>query len=448
MTEAAPEAPTAGLDAATTRGFSIAQIIAEDVPTVDGRMVRLGAVEFRDTPLPLMAMFTSDHGGEAGPSVFVGNILDVARSSAGVWSGSGEYDDLVENVNASECYRLVGEQKLNGISVDMAVEEYEFEYTGIDEEGQPTGEMFIVTKGTVVGATVVPMPAQTGCAIQNDDQAAATTEDGTGGDAEPAPVAASALPIVVNLIFEEGCLPCQDRASEPITASGGPVAPPAEWFADPQLDGPTPLTITDDGRVFGHLASFGVCHTGVGNACVTAPKSSSDYAFFRTGVIRTADGEDVNVGQITLAGGHADLRLGARAAIAHYDDTQSAIADVAAGEDAHGIWLAGAVRPGVTAEQLRAFRASAVSGDWRPIRGRLELVAACSVNSPGFPIVRSRVASGQTVALIASGDVTTDTGVRLTPEQFDRMLADSRRREQERSLVAGSALDYIDAATT
>jgi hypothetical protein len=408
--------------------------------------VRLGAVGFRDTPLPLMAMFTSDHGGEAGPSVFVGNIEQVARSSAGVWSGTGTYDDLIENGNASECYRLVGEQRLNGISVDMAVEEYEFEYTGIDEEGQPTGEMFVVTKGTVVGATVVPMPAQTGCAIQNDDQAA-TVEDGVD---EPAPIAAGAgIPVVVNLIFEEGCLPCADRAAGPVLASGGPVAPPAEWFEDPQLDGPTHLDVTDDGRIFGHLATFGVCHTGIGNACVTAPHSTSDYAFFRTGVIRTAEGTDVPVGQVTLAGGHADLRLGARAAIAHYDDTNSAVADVAVGEDAHGIWMAGALRPGVTPEQLRAFRAADVSGDWRPIRGRLELVAACSVNSPGFPISRGRVASGQTVALIASSEL--PRRAQLSAGEFDRLLDEALDRRAERaerrSALAASALDYIDAAT-
>jgi hypothetical protein len=208
----------------------------------------------------------------------------------------------------------------------------------------------------------------------------------------------------MNVILEDGCLPCQDRAADTVTAAGGPVAPPAAWFADPQLDGLTPLTVTDDGRVFGHLAAWGACHIGIGNACVQPPRGG-DYSLFATGVIRTQEGTDVPVGQVTLAGGHADLRLGARAAIAHYDDTRSALADVAVGEDEHGPWVAGALRPGVTDEDLRAFRASPPSGDWRPIGGALKLVAACSVNVQGFPIprVRARVASGSTVALIAGG---------------------------------------------
>jgi hypothetical protein len=133
------------------------------------------------------------------------------------------------------------------------------------------------------------------------------------------------------------------------------------------------------------------------------PKSKSKYAYFHTGVVRAEDGSDVPVGQLTLAGGHASLEASAVEAARHYDDTASAIADVHAGEDAHGIWVAGALRPGTTPEQIRALRASAPSGDWRPIKGSLELVAVCQVNVPGFPIARARVASGQVMALVAAG---------------------------------------------
>lgn len=192
------------------------------------------------------------------------------------------------------------------------------------------------------------------------------------------------------------------RVRTPITAAGGPAAPPAEWFADPQLEGPTPLTVTSDGRVYGHLAAWGTTHIGMPGR-VTPPRSQSDYAYFKTGVVACADGQEVNVGQITLSGGHAPLQADARSAAKHYDDTASAVVDVNAGEDAHGIWLAGAVRASATDEQVRALRASAPSGDWRPIGRGLELVAACQVNVPGFPIARARVASGQTMALVAAG---------------------------------------------
>jgi hypothetical protein len=109
------------------------------------------------------------------------------------------------------------------------------------------------------------------------------------------------------------------------------------------------------------------------------------------------------VGQLTLAGGHASLEASAAEAVRHYDDTASAIADVHAGEDAHGIWVAGGLRPEAKPEQIRALRASAPSGDWRPIRGALELVAVCQVNVPGFPVARARVASGAVMALVAAG---------------------------------------------
>jgi hypothetical protein len=160
--------------------------------------------------------------------------------------------------------------------------------------------------------------------------------------------------------------------------------------------------VDDDGRVFGHIAAWNVDHIGMSMG-TKPPRSRSKYAYFHTGVVRTDDGTDVPVGQLTLAGGHASLEASASEAVRHYDDTASAIADVHAGEDAYGIWVAGSVRPGSTPEQIRALRASAPSGDWRPIKNSLELVAVCQVNVPGFPIARARVASGSVMALVAAG---------------------------------------------
>ncbi|MGV1079726.1 MAG: hypothetical protein ACOYD1_07720 [Candidatus Nanopelagicales bacterium] len=194
----------------------------------------------------------------------------------------------------------------------------------------------------------------------------------------------------------------EDEILSVVTAGGFPVAPPDEWFADPKLEGPTPLTIDASGHVFGHIATFDVAHIGMpGN--VHAPKSRSGYSFFKTGELVTASGAKVAVGNLTLAGGHALLQADAGQAVAHYDNTASAIADINVGEDRYGIWAAGALRPEATAEQIRALRASAPSGDWRPINGHLELVAVCQVNVPGFPITRARVASGAVMALVAAG---------------------------------------------
>ncbi|HEY5881436.1 MAG TPA: hypothetical protein VIU11_21180, partial [Nakamurella sp.] len=194
----------------------------------------------------------------------------------------------------------------------------------------------------------------------------------------------------------------QDVLVASLLAGGFPMEPPTEWFEDPKLASATPITVDDDGRVYGHLADWETAHIGLPGE-THAPKSRSDYAFFKTGVLRTAGGGDVNVGQLTLVGGHAPLSADARTAVQHYDDTASAVADVTIGEDRHGIWVAGAMRPEVTPAQVRAFRASALSGDWRPIKGNLELVAACAVNVPGFPIARARVAGGQVLAMVATG---------------------------------------------
>lgn len=194
-----------------------------------------------------------------------------------------------------------------------------------------------------------------------------------------------------------------DGGRRAIIASGGfPVKPPREWFDNPNLPEPTPLTVTADGRVFGHIAAWESRHIGLPGD-TRPPRSRANYGYFHTGVVATAGGEDVPVGQLTLAGGHAPLSADASMAVKHYDDTASAVADIHVGEDSWGIWAAGALRPSATDEQIRALRASAPSGDWRPINGGLELVACCQVNVPGFPIARARVASGAITALVAAG---------------------------------------------
>lgn len=190
-----------------------------------------------------------------------------------------------------------------------------------------------------------------------------------------------------------------------LTASGGNLLPRA-WFENPQLEGPTALTVTEDGRVFGHIATWGVCHIGIQNVCTTAPKSPTNYSMFRLGYVET-DGGGVAVGQITMGTGHADLRKNPAATLAHYDNTGTAIADVAAGEDRYGIWIAGALRASVSGEQRAALRAAKLSGDWRLISGALELVAVLAVNTPGFPVPRTSLAASgaEQTALVAAGVV-------------------------------------------
>jgi hypothetical protein len=192
------------------------------------------------------------------------------------------------------------------------------------------------------------------------------------------------------------------NGGKPSMVAGAARVLPSGHFADPKLTKPTPLTFTADGRVFGHIATWGTCHIGFSGQCVTAPHSASQYAYFHTGEALT-DAGPVAVGHLTFGTGHAAGKLSAASTMRHYDDTGTVGADVVCGEDAHGIWVSGAVRDTLTANDLHAFRAAPPSGDWRNIGGTLELVAVLGVNTPGFPVPRARVASGMPLALVAAG---------------------------------------------
>lgn len=191
------------------------------------------------------------------------------------------------------------------------------------------------------------------------------------------------------------------------SASAGPVAPPDAWFDNPNLSGPTGLTVDDDGRVYGHLATWGTCHLQFSDTCVTAPRSATSYGYFHTGEVITASGKRLPVGKIVVGPGHAGPYAGWRAATAHYDKGGSGIVVARAGEDAYGIWIAGAVVPDARPSEIAMLRRSPLSGDWRRIGGNLELVAALAVSVPGFPIPRARAAVTfqQQTSLVAAGVV-------------------------------------------
>jgi hypothetical protein len=204
---------------------------------------------------------------------------------------------------------------------------------------------------------------------------------------------------------------------EAVTAAGGPLYPPAAWFDDPQLNDRTPLTITDDGRVFGHVATWlddegePNCHIGFDGVCITPPRSVNGYRDFNTRPVRTAEGGDVHTGRLTYDTGHAAIRAAPDAVLAHYDNTGTVAADIRCGEDEHGIWAAGALRPDMAETDFRVVRAASPSGDWRVrpdfrrINGHLEMQAVLLVNTPGFrqPQAIAATAGGQQLSLIATG---------------------------------------------
>lgn len=363
-------------------------IVLEGVMTGDGRMIESGALRW-ETPFPIRHV-VSDVGAHDG-AVVVGTVRSITRTDDGKIHATGTFD--LGSEHGVEARRQVAEGLTTGVSVDLDDVSFEIRIAGdLLEEMEGDEAPDVDEDGRV---KVLEMDA--------DDEVRITT------DARIRAVTLVAIPA-----FDEAHIAISDRIDdtdeeedESLTAGAAPARPPASWFDSPNLTEPTPLQVRKDGRVFGHIALWGTCHTGHAGECTEPPTSKADYAYFRTGAIETDDGKEVAVGRITIDTTHADTRsrrLNAAQVQMHYDNTGSTVAYVTAGEDSHGIWVAGTLKPDATEEQVRALRASPLSGDWRRIGSSLELLAVLAVNGPGFPVPRPQgmVASGRMEALIAS----------------------------------------------
>lgn len=444
--EARPEA-----DAGPPRSLWSGPIGFEGLLTGDGRLIERGALTWPadlSVDEPLDFRYVSEDVGFHDGAVVVGHItalervpleeaqarlealgrarMDLEGEIDVIWA---QGDIVLDSEIAESAAAALADKRARGVSMDLdaivwearvradiVAEQDEFmeamlnegedsdwtppERREVDgyvvvEEGRPDDSIMVMVEAELRTATGVSVPAFSEALI-------GIIEAGDFIDPEEADDA------------EDAAEPVDDDADaedDALVAGAAPVAPPAAWFANPRLDGPTPLTVTADGRVFGHAATFDQCHVaspaGEG-VCVLAPRSATSYAKFHLGSLVTDEGETISVGKITMGTGHAGPRLRSAAATAHYDDTGTAVADVRAGEDQFGIWLAGALRPDVTEEQVRALRASPISGDWRKVDGNLELVAALAVNVPGFPVIprpQGMVASGGLTSLVATGIV-------------------------------------------
>lgn len=377
IADASSEDPAAGLPSKWHACLTV-----EGLRTTDHRSISKGALTWRQLPLAIFAQFKNAGHYEAP---IVGQILTIERDEAtGRIMATGTFDLSIED--GRQAARMCQNQTLRWGSIDLEVLEsqrVEVSVGGtsggmdlidilIGDDDDVTDWYDEVLEGRIMGFTMIATPAFPQAVI---------APDGVELDIpEPMGTAPSVAPGLM--------------------ASGVqiPPQPPVAWFADPELTEATPLTITDEGRVFGHLALWNTCHTGFQDVCTVPPHSEKDYAYFRTGEMACEGGERVRVGQITFNTGHAGSTKKWEETAAHYDNTGAAAADVSVGEDEHGVWFAGTLRNGLDDDAIRAIRASALSGDWRKIGGHLELVAALAVNVPGFPIVASLAPS-----LVAAG---------------------------------------------
>lgn len=435
-----------------------AYLFVEGLRTTDGRAAEVDAGTWRDLPLPL-SWARKMEGGHRG-AVTVGAIESITRMEKSGFTliyAEGSFDleaiEGTENVGA-ECARQIALQGgTRWVSGD--IEPLETTWCS-GETGMPVDDLWevyfgdgpepyeVMTSYRIAGATVVSEPAFPQCVIAPEGVALAEVEP--LGDEAPEPV-----PEVI---------------PRPMLVASVHVAetPPREWFDLPELNGPTPLTVTEDGRIYGHIADWNTPHTAYAGQKVHAPRNHSGYAFFLTGELECEGGEKVSVGQLTMGCGHATMRDNPWQAKAHYDGGPGAVqaADVFVGDDKWGICVAGALRPGLTTEQIREFRALAPSGDWRKLNGRLELVACVQVPSPGFPVPRSALAAsgadiidiscrshyvriGETdememTALVAAGRVVNDP-VRRAFGEMSRRLAALEAAFEERGFTKSEVED-------
>lgn len=362
-------------------------------PTGDQRILDPAGAASRDLPLPLswQQMSGDGHGG----SQIVGRIESLQFDNGMVTAAGSMLDsapwEVLEQIEAG----------VIGPSVDLD----DIEYVMSDDE------LLVLTKWRVAGATLVSIPAFAEVSITLDPEPV----EPLGGTEVEGSRPSVAVPADTDFMFNGQSL-AQFAAA--VEVQERPTSlPPLDWFMKPDLDRLTPLTVSDTGRVFGHIAGWGSCHVGL-PGCVTPPPSYSNYSYFLQSSQPLADGTEIPVGTLVAGPRHADAQLAFHAATQHYDDPSAAVARVTAGEDEFGIWVAGWVLPTATEQARATFLSSPVSGDWRRVGGNLELIAVCSVNSAGFPIPKARVAfsNGAQRTLIGTFGVQPVSGTYDRPE--------------------------------
>lgn len=417
-------------DSAALPEYAIIVVAVEGEQTGDMRIVEPGALTWRELPLSLtlnhdpalvaglidsMGRVASVDGltldtfdqliGDTGPFVAARVKFDLGYDA----SGNLVNDDAL----GREAARMVQGGFLLGVSMEVGNVVCEYECVAVEQdpdtmEAWCTEYLEHLVAGHIGAVTVCPFQA-----IESARVIDVEVPDGAELPAEDEPAVEPAEPVVDSAVatiaaggvWYEAPAPNALVARALFDLAGTEFAPPAAWFENPNLDGPTPLTITADGQVFGHIATWDQCHIGRSDVCITPPPSVTDYAYFRTGEVISAEGTPIAVGTLTMNTGHADLELGADEAVAHYDHTGLQAMHLAAGEDEFGIWVAGALAVrGLDEQGLSILRAAKPSGDWRRIGTNLELVGVLAVNVPGFPVVRARTltAGGQQMALVAA----------------------------------------------
>lgn len=369
-------------------GQWIGVLALEDVTTGDGREFSGGSLTWADLPLPLLWQRKTQDGHDG--SVIVGSITSVTRMGNQI-IGEGTFD--LASPDGAEAARMVADRYLKGVSVDVdsiPSDGIEYVYSIPDNEmEEPTVSRVIFHGGRLRGATLCAIPAFAEAFVQVKPETEMTLA--SGGEAECIVPACPTHGEPEQMVeFSGGLPPVLTAAAYVLTI---PDVPPVEWFSEPtDVDIHGALTITDDGRVFGYLAPAGVAHRSFSER-VTVPMGNVDYSLFMGRETLTAGGGRVVTGALTMDCGHASTGFrDPAAAMDHYDNACSIVATVRIGENSKGVWVAGSLVPGLSANQVARIMACQLSGDWRPHRERngwREFAGALLVPVPGFAMART-----------------------------------------------------------
>lgn len=333
------------------------QLMLLDTWTPDGRRIESGGFGTRNMPRPIYLMDTQSEGGHLGSKI--AGRLDSVTVEGKVVSGDGW---LLDNETGRNAALYLDTKCITGNSVDLADVDAEV-VTYAPEEGAEERMGVSFAKANIGATTLVGIPAFPDA-----------TADLLGG-------------------LSTGSLDHVGAFGSTTFKVASPTAPelhvtdvPLAWFQGEEGRGAYPLTVEADGRVHGYLADWKHWHLSAAGR-VRAPKGSG-YSYFNASTVLTPDGP-VSTGPLVIGGDHADVGLNWSDARDVYASTSFAWADVHVTDDRHGIRVNGMVRPGTPADIVHAGRASRLSGDWRRIKNRMELIASLSVNTPAFPVGRS-----------------------------------------------------------
>lgn len=436
------------------------------VSTGDGRRFAPGALTAAPTPFPFEWARERDMGHDG--AVTIGAVDTVEITDQAIW-GEGEFFDDVDREemprlaeDVAEAMKLVSEGVL-GPSVDLDEFQAIPVREGSDAELEPEDwddpdlkVELLITEGRVRAATLVSIPAYVETVrpleLMDPDEdefatrAAAQLAAETGTEPEPVETAPR--------------ISAEDRAA--LVASV--TLPSPTTFDRPELDGPTPVTVDwETGRIFGHIATWGTCHAGFSDVCITPPKNprgDGQYSWFHRFPVDTSEGV-VWAGRLTAGGRHPGLNLTASATMGAYDG-KTVAAYVRAGEDDHGIWISGAVNPDLDEKTKRVLSRRKVSGDWRETSDGLSLVELLALSpgprlhsEPGFPVA-THSRNGRQVALTAALGPSPDEeprrelyariGAEVAAQLRAERQAEEERQARRAELAAALEADRADRA--